>query len=319
MSSIETEYETEQMYQSKIFDFDYVKVEDAKWAVPLLEANGYMSCEYAFVDVYIWKRVANTLIARYEDFVILRSDYDGKTIFYQFPAGTGDLKKAIDAILENAKGDDKPPVITSIPLPELERLEGLYPGYFDITNPRDASDYVYLSSDLADLPGRKYQKKRNHCSRFERTYPDWQFHEINDSSLEKVCEFNSYWATLYENKDDSGVQMEQVAVEQACRHYEELRLKGGYITVGGEVVAFSFGSPLGDEFVTHVEKANYDISGAYNMINREMARAFGRKYTYINRENDVGDEGLRTAKLSYHPTLLLDKLRATPKVWPPKD
>lgn len=178
---------------------------------------------------------------------------------------------------------------------------------------------MYLSSDLANLPGRKYQKKRNHCSRFERMYPDWQFREITEDSLDAVCRFNERWRGFYENKDDKDVQLEGVAVEQACRHYEELRLKGGYVTVGGEVVAFSFGSPLGDEFVTHVEKANYDVSGAYNIINREMARAFGGKYTYINRENDVGDEGLRTAKLSYHPAFLLDKLRAAPKVWPPKD
>ncbi len=301
------------------FDFDYVKVEDAKWAVPLLEMHGYMSCEYAFVDIYIWKRVGNTQIARFEDFVILRSDYDGKNIFYQFPSGKGDIKRPIDAILEYAKGDEKPPVITSIPTSEIGRLKELYPDYFEITNPRDASDYVYLSSDLADLPGRKFQKKRNHCSRFERMYPDWQFHEITEQTLDAVCEFNSRWRTFYENEDSTGVQMEQVAVEQALRHYEELRLKGGLITVGGEVVAFSFGSPLGNEFVTHVEKASYDVSGAYNIINREMARAFGRGYKYINRENDVGDEGLRTAKLSYNPVFLLDKLRAAPRVWPPKD
>ncbi|MDL2252804.1 phosphatidylglycerol lysyltransferase domain-containing protein [Ruminococcaceae bacterium OttesenSCG-928-I18] len=296
--------------------FNEVKIEDAKWAVPLLESNGYRSCEFAFVNLYIWKKVYHTEIARFEDYIVVRYDYGDEYVHYQFPCGTGDLKAVLEAVLQDAKTLGKIPVISTIPKERLPDMEELFPGYFRYDNPPGQSDYVYLQSDLANLPGRKYQKKRNHCSKFERTYPDWQFREIGDDSIHCVCEFNDRWANLYDNRDDEGIMTERRAIEQACRHYSEMNVKGGYIRVDGEVVAFSFGSKLGsDMFVTHVEKALYDVSGAYAMINREMARFLGEGYRYINRENDLDEEGLREAKLSYHPHFRVDKYDATPIDW----
>ncbi len=296
--------------------FSDVKVEDAKWAVPLLEANGYRSCEFAFVNIYIWKKVICTQIARFENYLVVRYDYGGEHVHYQFPSGTGELKPVMDAILQDARERGKKPVISTIPEERVAELEALYPGYFRFDNPRGQSDYIYLASDLANLPGRKYQKKRNHCSKFERMYPSWEFCEISGTALDCVCKFNDRWCNLYDNRGDEGIEREHRAIEQACRHYAELRLKGGYLRVDGEVVAFSFGSPLGkDMFVTHVEKALYDVNGAYAMINREMARHFGADYTYINRENDVDEEGLREAKLSYSPVMMVDKYHAEPINW----
>lgn len=289
--------------------FEDVKVEDALWARPLLEAQETNSCEYAFVNIYMWKRVYDTGIARVDDFVVARSAL--KRLHYLWPAGRGNVKNAVDAILRDAEEDGREPVLFSLTKQETEDLEQMYPGRFVFDEPRGEADYVYLASDLADLPGKKYQKKRNHCSRFERDNPGWEFHEITEDSLEKVCEFNNRWCSLYDNRGDEGIEEEHRAIELACRHYEELQLKGGYITVGGEVVAFSFGSPLNkDVFVTHVEKALYDVTGAYAMINREMARRFCSGYQYINRENDVDEEGLRVAKLSYHPAFLEPKFTA---------
>ncbi len=291
-------------------NFREVTLEDGQWARPLLEANGYLSCEFAFVNIYIWRKVAHTEIARFEDFCVLRGDYGGRHIHYQFPAGTGDLKRVIDAVMRHAEGDEKAPVIVSVPESGKAEMERLYPGFFTFTAPEAASDYIYLASDLAALPGRKYQKKRNHCSRFERQYPDWKFHEITPDILPELCAFSNRWCTLYGNDKDAGIMLEHSVVVEACQNYVPLGLSGGYITVGGEIVAFSFGSKMGDEFITHIEKASYDIDGAYNIINREMARKFGTDVTYINRENDMGSEGLRTAKQSYHPAMLEKKYRA---------
>ncbi len=297
-------------------NFSDLKVEDAKWAVPLLEANGYRSCEFAFVNLYIWKKIICTQIARFEDYLIVRYEYGGEHIHYQFPSGTGPLKPAIEAILQDARELGRKPHFSTIPAERVADMEAAFPGYFVFENPRGASDYVYLASNLANLPGRKYQKKRNHCSKFERMYPDWEFQEISGDSLECVCKFNERWCNLYDNRGDEGIERERRAIREACQHYGELRLKGGYLKVDGEVVAYSFGSPLGEDmFVTHVEKALYDVNGAYAMINREMAKRFGVHYTYINRENDVDEEGLREAKLSYQPEFLVEKFSAEPREW----
>ncbi|MDL2324789.1 phosphatidylglycerol lysyltransferase domain-containing protein [Ruminococcaceae bacterium OttesenSCG-928-A16] len=290
-------------------NFEDVKVEDAVWARPLLEENNYRSCEFAFVNIYMWKRIYNTKIARFKNFVIARSEM--RRLHYLYPAGHGDMKEAIDAILQDAKEVGKEPVIFSLTEEAKNQLEELYPGKFVFDNPRGESDYIYLSESLANLGGKKMQKKRNLCSRFERDNPDWEFHEISPESLEDICAFNNRWCRLYDNRGDEGIEEEHRAIELACRHYQQLNLKGGYITANGQMVAFSFGSPLGNNmFVTHVEKALYDVTGAYNIINREMARKFCTGYEYINRENDVDEEGLRTAKLSYQPAFLEEKYTA---------
>jgi hypothetical protein len=221
------------------------------------------------------------------------------------------VNRAIDAILADAAEDGRIPILFSLTGEGKERLERQHPGRFRCEKPRGEADYLYLASDLAGLPGTQFQKKRNPCARFERSYPGWDFHEISQDSMQRVCGFNNRWCRLYDNRGDEGIEEEHRAIQLVCRHYDELKLKGGYITVDGEIVAFSFGSPLGpDLFVTHVEKALYDVSGAYNIINREMARRFCQGYQYINRENDVDEEGLRAAKLSYHPVMLEEKYTA---------
>ncbi len=290
--------------------FREVTPQDGKWARPLLDANGYKSCEFSFANIYMWSETFNTKIARFKDFVMARSEDD--KLLYLYPAGTGDVKEAIDAILADAKEMGRPAKIYSLTQEAMEALKVQYPNKFHYEKPRGEADYIYLSEDLINLSGKKYQKKRNHCSAFERENPGWEFHEITADSIEAVCEFNKKWSRLEDNEGDAGIRQEYKAINcMICGQYDELELKGGYITVGGKIVAFSFGSVLsGDIFVTHVEKALYTVRGAYPMINREMARHFCKDYTYINRENDLDGEGLRTAKLSYHPAFLEEEYTA---------
>lgn len=286
--------------------FKEIEAEDGRWARPLLEYNGYRSCEYSFVNLYMWNKVYNSQIARFEDFVTARSE--GRRMHYLYPAGKGDVSRVLEAIVQDAEQKGKDPVLFSLNEEAKNQMERQFPGKFTFTKADGEADYIYLSEELATLPGKKFQKKRNHCSKFERSYPNWAFHEITPDTMRMVCEFNNRWCNLYDNRDDAGIAKEHEAIELACHHYDELKIKGGYLTVDGEVVAFSFGSPLGEDmFVTHVEKALYDVDGAYNIINREMARKFCKDYKYINRENDVNEEGLRRAKQSYHPVFLEEK------------
>lgn len=299
-------------------NFKAPTIDDAKWAVPLLEANNYLASEYAFTNVFMWQDYVDIKLARFEDFAMIKADYKGSHIHYQFPAGTGDMKTAINAIIADAEGKDRPPAITSIPDEGKELLEKLYPNTFNFTNPRGNNDYIYLSSDLADLPGKKFQKKRNHCSRFERDNPNWEFKLIEENNIDDISKFTERWLNQAGNVDDEGIKNEMLAIKRAMENFSALNLKGGYLTVDDEMVAYSYGRPMGEEFIAHVEKAMYHVNGAYALINREMARTFGKDYKYINREDDVDEEGLRKSKLSYRPQFLVNKWRAEFIEWPAK-
>lgn len=297
-----------------MLEFHEVTAQDAAWAGPLLQGSGYMSCEYSFVNVFMWSHVYNTRIARFGDWVIVRSDAE-KSLHYLWPAGKGDEQAergAVEAILQDAAADGRRLVLYSLSVEAKEKLELWFTGRFDVVAERADFDYIYEQADLAELPGKKYQKKRNHVSRFIRENPDWQFHELTCDAMDEIRQFNNEWCQLYDNRDDEGIQNEHRAIELVFQHCDELGLRGGYITAKGRIVAFSFGSPINDKiFDTNVEKALYDVEGAYNIINREMARNVCAAYPLINREDDVGEEGLRTAKLSYHPAIIEPKYVAT--------
>lgn len=296
-----------------MLEYHHVTAQDAQWAAPLLQKSGYMSSAHSFTNIFIWSHVYNTQIARLNDWVIARSETH-RGLHYLWPAGSGDETEAIEAILADAKSMKRPFIIYSLSVEAKQRLEQKFPGMFDITANRDEYDYIYEQTDLADLPGKKFQKKRNHVSRFIRENPDWEFHMITPDDIEKIRAFNVDWSQLYTNRDDAGIQKEHGAVELALTNYETLGLTGGYVTAGGRIVAFSFGSPINDTmFDSHVEKALYSVNGSYNIINREMARNVCSAYQLINREDDVGEEGLRTAKLSYQPAIIEPKYVAVLK------
>ena len=108
--------------------------------------------------------------------------------------------------------------------------------------------------------------------------------------------------------ENQALQDERRFMTAALQHMDQLDIQGGVLYVGGKIVAFTFGAPINQEtFDTCVEKADTDIEGAYAMINYEFANHIPEQYVYINREEDLGLEGLRRAKLSYHPEILLEK------------
>ena len=294
-----------------MIEFHPITIDDFAWAAPIMRASNYMCCGYSFVTQFMWSRTYNTHIAPFDGWALIRSDV-GQDLYYLWPAGSeGDERAAIEAMEADAAALGRRFCLYSVTLEAKTRLEEWYPGRFTITSDRADYDYLYEQANLAELPGRRFQKKRNHVSRFIRENPDWQFHPLTAADLPAVRAFNDGWSQLYENRSNPGIQAEHEAIELLFEHFDRLDLRGGYVTAGGRIVAFSFGSPINDRvFDTHVEKALYDVTGAYNIINREMARNVCAGFDLINREDDVGDEGLRAAKLSYNPDIIEPKYLA---------
>ena len=190
----------------------------------------------------------------------------------------------------------------------------LYGDRFEIIEDRDNADYVYSAEKLCNLPGRHLSSKRNHIKHFERNGA-WELLVVKDG--EHMDEARAFVDEFYKEKNDPELAEEAMAIDEMFRNYEELGFLGGLLYQNGRPVAFTAGTRLGEEvFDTHFEKAMPGVEGAYTMINREFARLVCTEYPeikYFNREEDMGIEGLRKAKESYHPDILLMKYYAKEK------
>ena len=212
---------------------------------------------------------------------------------------------------DNAKSLGVPLVMVCVTPDQKEQLEAEFPGRFTFEEDRDSFDYLYDVNKMADLPGKKLHQKRNHIRRFDDNNPDWMFHPITKENMHLCLEMEKEWANLKDANEDKSLSAETVAIIEALYQMDALEMEGGVITAGGRPVAFSLGSLTTPEcFNVHFEKAFADIQGSYPTIAREMARMVRERHPevkWLNREDDMGLEGLRKAKLSYYPEILLEK------------
>jgi hypothetical protein len=208
----------------------------------------------------------------------------------------------------------RPLILYGVYPEDIPLLEAACPGEFSYEPRRDTADYIYSRGDLANLAGKKYHGKRNHISRFVKENTNWTYEEISSNTMDECLEMGKRWTSKNNQRDPEGLVQESRALRRNFAHYDDFGLRGGLLRVSGSMVAFTVGEPLNaSTFCTHFEKAYASIPGAYQMINRCFAQHTLGEYEYINREEDLGNEGLRRAKLSYYPALLLEKYLAVEK------
>ncbi len=284
-----------------MLQFKTITLQDRPWVQEILYHAGRKGCEYSFCNLFFWmSRIGK--VARHKDVFLCRLDIKGKTL-YLFPAGQGDLTEAVDLLRQDA--GDAPFVLRGVTEEDKAFLEVHYPQKFTFTPLRNTFDYLYPVEKLADLAGKKLQAKRNHIHRFEENHPQWHTEEITRENLHLCEELTRDW---YAQRPDEDFSAEKAALFAAFQHREELGLEGILLFDGEKPVAFSMGNRITEEmFDVNFEKAHASIQGAYPMVNREFARRVREKYPavkFLNREDDMGLEGLRKAKESYYPDLL---------------
>ena len=174
------------------------------------------------------------------------------------------------------------------------------------------SDYIYTSEKLIHLKGKKLQSKRNHINRFMREN-EWKYKTLTGNpELVRECKsMLDKWMAINSEDKDPSIDYDDFATKIMLENFEYLNLKGGLICVNNEIAAFSIGEVLTkDTVVVHVEKAFTSIHGAYTIMNQQFVINEAADFLYINREEDMGVENLRKAKLSYQPDILLEKYNA---------
>lgn len=299
-----------------MLDFHIPTLDDKAWIDEIFDGTEYFGCFCTFSTLWLWEERYFTEVARMDDCLLLRGVDDDKNTYYMYPMGKNyDIRKAIAALREDAESVGTHLLIYCAESWQCDELRKAFPGEFAYAEQRGDFDYIYRTEDLINLSGKKYHTKRNHISRFVRSYPDWQYENISRANIGECMEFaGNLLEKAIVGQDGEEVRelcMENTAIAKALRNYEALGMAGGLLRVGGKVVAMTIGEPINSRvFVTHFEKADTDYDGAYTMINNQFAKNRLSDYEYNNREEDMDKEGLRKAKLSYYPAILLEKFSA---------
>ncbi len=290
-----------------MLDFKKPEIEDKEWVNECLAHANSMNCEYTFGNLFIWSTSYSTLICHYKNFLICRWGRNND-ISYSVPIGEGDFTDALNQIIADSKSLGVKLKIYGITEGYLSMMQEAFTGKFTYEYDDGYNDYIYLTSKMASLSGKKYHSKRNHITNFKKNNPDWSFETLNSSNISECIALHSKWI---EDKDsnDEDYSFEFDAVVTAFENYDVLGFTGGLIRVNGEVIAYTLGEPQMNRrcFVTHFEKAPAEIQGAYAIINQEFTKNCLLEYEYVNREEDLGLGGLRKAKQSYNPEIWLKK------------
>lgn len=295
------------------YEFKRPELEDKELISSYFAKAPGRSCERTFVNVYLWSRHYKVKFAVIEDALVFRDEGDG--FAFSYPAGKDEaVKKALEALMEYCRERKCPFRLYNVTEEHFAQLCGWFPVRFQIRYDRDAADYVYETEKLATLAGKKLHGKRNHINKFKALYPDWSYESLNDDNVEECFQMALKWRNQNGCDDDAEKNAEMCVTLNSLRLYKELGLRGGVLKIGEKIAAFSVGEPLcSDTFVVHIEKAFPDIEGAYPMINQQFVLHECMDYTYVNREEDTGAEGLRKAKLSYRPVFMVEKGIVTEK------
>ena len=291
-----------------MLNFKPVSIEDKEVINNFFFESTYRNCDFSFSNIFCWRHKYNTSFLIQDNFLFFHFYAGGKKSGYMMPLGKGDLKIALNILEKDAKDRNDDFRLFAVSKEMFNQIENIYPKKFEFCPNRNWFEYIYESESLIHLKGKKLQSKRNHINKFKRTY-SYEYLPITRDLIPGCLELYCRWCR--ENggcMEDQSLIDERYATQQAFDNFEKLGLKGGAIQVDGKIVAYSYGQQLtNDTFVVHAEKSLYDIDGGFSIINQQFAEHEAASYRYINREEDIGLESLRQAKLSYQPVFLLEK------------
>ncbi len=281
-------------------DFHKVTLEDRHWIRTVMAETQHQSCEESFANLYTWANQFGMEIAQVEGTLVCRLGDR-----FSLPIGIN-REQALSKVLEFYPTSKVAMFgIEQGDFPFLEQHFCHIRAEYD----RRWSDYLYKQQDLAQLTGKKLAAKRNHINAFERTFPQWHTAPITQENLEAVRVFHRRWSA--EREMDEYLEEELAVTKIELGNYLQMGLDGLVLYAGDEIVAYSYGEPITNRtYCVHVEKALSSVRGAYPLINREFVRTYCQGYEYVNREDDSGAKGLRKAKMSYAPVMILHKYEA---------
>ncbi|MCC0683250.1 phosphatidylglycerol lysyltransferase domain-containing protein [Clostridioides sp. ZZV14-6345] len=293
--------------------FKYIELNSKKELDPYFDLVDYEACEYCFSTLYMWQHVYKTGYYIGEDFAVLVGEYEGDSFSILPLAKKDKLPEVVDFVLEYFSRNNKKIYLRGITTEVVEFLKEKYPDRFEYIEERDLFDYIYDAESLRTLAGKKNQKKRNHINYFLKEYAGrYEAKLLDKENFDECLVLMKEWESNKEENDefDESMDDELIGIKKIFNHYDILKdkVKVFGVYVDGKLEAFSIGELLNPNMaLIHIEKANPDIRGLYPFINQQFLVSEFKDVEFVNREEDLGIEGLRKAKLSYHPCRFVEK------------
>lgn len=287
-----------------------ISIEDKQYFDKYFEMANLQVSELNFTNFYIWRDYYKVRYSIINNFLCIMSTMEDKKPFCFFPIGdydnSEDLKTAIFAIKEYFFEQGWEFLFCRVSAQQIYVLEGL-DIKFNAKEDRDNFDYIYSVQKLSTLSGKKLDGKRNHINKFKKLHT-FEYIEISDETISDCIDIVEKWCVQRNYSQNSSLIAERKANLDLLNNYNSLGVTGAIIKVDGKPEAFTVGEKLNsDTVVIHVEKANSEIQGLYSLVNQQFLANHWKDVEYVNREQDLGLEGLRKAKLSYNPIQLIEK------------
>ncbi|HTY45911.1 MAG TPA: phosphatidylglycerol lysyltransferase domain-containing protein [Patescibacteria group bacterium] len=261
--------------------------------------------EYTFTNIYAWRNVYALRLSCLDDFIILSSQIEpARPRFYE-PIGAGDKKRIIKTLMEEGNA-----VCVRLP----ESTARLFAGdrRFALEYDRDNSDYLFTVEDLVQLKGKKYDGKRNLIKKFKSTCR-YAYSRLAQEEIQECLDFEERWCLIKGCDQVQGLSQERQAFREMVSGCAFLGLTAGGIRVDGKICALVLAEKLNPKtLVIHILKAHPEMAGLYQTVNQEFLAAEASGYVYVNMEQDLGVEGLRKSKSSYHPVAMVKKYTLRP-------
>ena len=289
-----------------LFEFQEINF-DTKELIASYIGSDKENSELNFTNMFMWKDYYRSRFFIWKNMIVFMHTLPDGEMICNYPCGIGDEKACLIDLKKYFDSLGKPLVITNANKSEGEFFKTVFPDG-EVSKNRDFEDYIYTTQSLISFSGKKLHAKKNHLNRFKSKYPQYIYRELGPEDFDRCMEFSSRIMNPMDYTQEISVEGEYMSLKRLFDNFSELGLKGGIIEVDGNIAAFA----VGEQYTTtgaliHAEKADVSYDGIYAAINNEFVKNAWSHTEFINREEDMGVEGLRKSKLSYRPVRLVEK------------
>ena len=286
-----------------IIEFQSFDIKDRDYINSFFKVHHYEGIDCSFNTLFLWQKAHDTKWAVEDNILFIRAGKE-QTFFMPPFAGEGaSFARGLEIIHECLESEGKPFMLKSASPWVVERIKENCPDKYDFIPDRDNWEYVYRTEDMINLPGKKFRMKKNHLNSFLRQYGDYEYEPITTENMEDARQEVADWFLRH-----GSIEEEEEALRLCFDNWDALKMKGAIIRIYGKAEAFTNGD-LVNPNMAHIffEKANPNIRGLYQVINRDFLMHEFAETEFVNREEDLGLEGLRQAKMEYNPDHFAEK------------